>query len=90
MDKEDLSRTSGAIPSSSTGLREVLESLRTIFVASIALLISIAEWISKRFTKWQADAAQQAKVLEATRIEEQSKIEKQYKIKYDNQYRFII
>ena len=74
MDKEDFSKSSGEIPPSSNALRDVLESLRTIFVASIALVISIAEWIQKRFTTWQAKAAEQAKVLEKKRAEEQQKI----------------
>ena len=76
MDKENFSKSSGQIPPSSSGVRDVLESLRTIFVASIALVISIGEWISKRFTTWQANAAEQAKVLEGIRVEEQAKTDR--------------
>ena len=75
MDKEDFSQSSGESPPPSNGVRDVLESLRTIFVATIALLISLAEWVSKKFTSWQTNAAVQAKVLEATRAKEQAKID---------------
>lgn len=75
MDNEDFSQSSGENARSSNGVRDVLESLRTIFVATIALVISISEWISKKFTNWQANAAEQAKVLEATRAKEQAKID---------------
>ena len=71
MDKDEFSNPSGEVPSSSSGVRDVLESLRTIFVAAIALLISIAEWVSTRFTKWQANADEQAKALEAIRVKEE-------------------
>ena len=70
MDNEDFSKSSDQLPPSSNGVRDVLESLRTIFVASIALVISLAQWISKRFTIWQAKADEQAKVIQAAKTKE--------------------
>ena len=77
MDKQEFSNSSGDMPPTSNGVRDVLESLRTIFVAAIALAISIAEWVSHRFTKWQANAEEQARTLEAIRLEEQSILDQQ-------------
>ena len=75
MANEDFSNSSAKVPSTSNGLREVLESLRTIFVATIALVISVADWISKRFTTWQNKAEEQAKTLEKVKAEEQRDLE---------------
>ncbi len=75
MDKEDLPQSFKRPPSPSNGLREVLESIRTIFVASIALVISIGEWVSRKFKGWQANAEKQAEIIERRRAEDQAKID---------------
>ncbi len=76
MDNEDFSKTSGEKQPNSNGLRELLESLRTIVVASLALVISLGEWISKKFSSWQIQSEEQAKILDKQRAEQQEKIER--------------
>ena len=76
MDNEDFPKSSGEQTPNSNGVRELLESLRTITVAIIALVISIGEWISKKFSSWQIKSEEQAKILDKQRADEQEKIAK--------------
>jgi len=81
MDKEERPYSVEKHTPPSKGVREALESLRTIFVAAIAAVISIAEWIYKRFSNLQAKAEVEAKVAEERRAEENANREKERKEK---------
>ncbi len=74
MDNDDFSESSEEKQPTSNGLREILEALRTIFVAAIALVISIGQWVSKKFTTWQIKSEEQSKILDRQRADEQEKI----------------
>ncbi|WP_320667373.1 hypothetical protein [Prochlorococcus sp. MIT 1307] len=77
MEKEDLPDSFKKTNPPSKGLREVLESLRNIFVAAIAAVISIAEWLSRRLADWQSKSEMQAKIAETRRLEAQAKIDQE-------------
>ena len=74
MDKEDFSNSSKESSQTSNGFKEAFATLRTIFVAAIALVISLGEWLLHRFSNWQAKAEEKAKVIDAQRASEQEKI----------------
>ena len=79
MDKEERPYSVEKHTPPSKGVREILESLRTIFVAAIAAVISISEWIYRRFTNLQAKAEVEAKIAEVRRAEESAKRAKERK-----------
>ena len=74
MDKEDSPYSIKESTQPSNGFKEVFASLRTIFVAAIALVISLTDWCLNRFSKWQAKAEAQAKALDEQRTTEQAKL----------------
>ena len=77
MDKEDSPYSFKESAQSSNGIKEVFASLRTIFVAAIALVISIAEWLLSKFSSWQTQAEEKAKIIDERRAAEEAKLLKQ-------------
>ncbi len=74
MPKENLPSPSQKEPPQANGFKEAFESIRTIFVAAIALLISIVQWLIHWFTDWQERTEVQSKLLNKQREEEQAQI----------------
>ena len=74
MDKEDSPYSFKEPAQPSNGFKEVFASLRTIFVAAIALVISIADWLLSKFSNWQAKAEEQAKLINDQKAAEQEKL----------------
>ncbi len=79
MDKDEFPESTKEDKRPSNGLKEVLGSIRIIFVAVIALVISVSEWISKRFSHWQAKSEEQSKIINARREQELARLEKSRK-----------
>ena len=77
MDKEDSPYSFKESAQPSNNFKEVFASLRTIFVAAIALVISLTDWLLSRFSSWQAKAEEQAKIIDEQRAAEQAELLKQ-------------